>query len=192
MKKLCILILALAMVLSVTTVGAVAETKTITLGNDVIANTTPFGNVEVNQRYKLAAGMVVTVLGEYDGWLVVKYSDEFGSLFVETGEHKLGTGTQIPTAPDKIPTAPGNADNTTGKVIRGVVGDGWQVWSRFKPEMDPDNPGDEILHQGDVVEIIGDTIMDEDGNEYYPIRVKKGDYYVPRYVTAKYIDIILE
>lgn len=189
MKKLCILILTLSMILlSMTMVTAVAETKTITLGNDTIANTTPFGNVPVNQRYQLFKGMVLTVIGEYDGWMIVKYGDEFGSLFIETGEHKLGTGTQIPTAP-------GTATNPTEKITVGVVGEGWQVWARYEPKSvfeEGEEKGDVILHAGDVVEINGDIVEDEQGNEYYPIRMKKGDIYVQRYVTAKYIDIPIE
>ena len=52
--------------------------------------------------------------------------------------------------------------------------------------------GDKILHGGDEVEINGDIVTDEQGNRYYPIRMKKGDIYVQRYVTAKYIDIPIE
>lgn len=185
MKMLCVLILAMVMLLAVMGT-AIAESKTITLGNDVTVNTTPFVNSTLNRKYTLFAGMVVTVEGEYDGWTVIHYTDEFGTLYIETGEHKLA-GTAV-----QIPTAPGTTGTTTGKIIRGVVGEGWQVWARYEPKKDPDNPGDRILHQGDVVEIIGDVITDEEGNEFYPIRVKNGEYYVPRYVTAKYIDIILE
>lgn len=190
MKKLCILILTLAMFLSMTTVDAVAETKTITLGNDTIANTTPFGNnVAVNQRYQLFAGMVLTVIGEYDGWMVVKYGDEFGALFIETGEHKM-TGTTA-----QIPAAPGMTNNTNEKITIGVVGEGWQVWSRYEPKSvfeEGESKGDKILHAGDEVEINGEIVTDDQGNEYYPIRMKKGEIYVQRYVTAKYIDIPIE
>ena len=117
MKKLTVLIVTLAMLFTLTV--ACAETKTITLGNDTIANTTPFGNCPVNQQYQLFKGMVLTVVGEYDGWLVVKYGDDFGSLFIETGSHNMsGATVQIPTA--------------TG-ITRGVVGEGWQVWARSGP-----------------------------------------------------------
>ena len=190
MKKLCILIMALVMMFSMMYTAS-AETKTITLGNDTIANTTPFGNVSVNQRYQLFKGMVLTVIGEYDGWMIVKYGDEFGALFIETGEHKLGTGTQIPTAPGQIPSAPGSNE----KITIGIVGEGWQVWARYEPKSvfeEGEAKGDKILHAGDEVEINGEIVTDDQGNEYYPIRMKKGDIYVQRYVTAKYIDIPIE
>ncbi|MBO5179514.1 MAG: hypothetical protein J6B87_04120 [Clostridia bacterium] len=193
MKKLCILIVALVMMFSVLCTAS-AESKTITLGNDTVANTTPFGNVSVNQRYQLFAGMVVTVIGEYDGWLVVKYGDEFGALFIETGEHNLGTGTQIPNAPGQIPSVPGS-NVSTDKITIGIVGEGWQVWARYEPKSvfdEGESKGDKILHAGDEVEINGEIVEDEQGNEYYPIRMKKGDIYVQRYVTAKYIDIPIE
>ena len=61
MKKFCVLILMVLFLFASFT--ASAENKTITLGEDVIANTTPFGNVVVNQQYKLPAGIVVTVVG---------------------------------------------------------------------------------------------------------------------------------
>lgn len=187
MKKLVILILTLVMVFSVTT--AFAETKTVTLGEDVIVNTTPFGNVPQNKQYKLFAGMVVTIEGEYDGWTIIHYSDEFGTLFIETGEHKL-TGTAA-----QIPIAPGASTNNNEKITRGIVGEGWQVWARYEPKSvfeEGESKGDKILHAGDEVEINGEIVEDEQGNEYYPIRMKKGDVYVQRYVTAKYIDIPIE
>lgn len=186
MKKLCVLILTLVMAMTLTV--ACAETKTITLGNDTIANTTPFGNVEVNQRYQLFKGMVLTVIGEYDGWMVVKYGNEFGTLFIEVGEHKLATGTQIPTVP-------GTTGSANEKIIKGVVGEGWQVWARYEPKSvfeEGEEKGDKILHAGDEVEINGKIVTDEQGNEYYPIRMKKGEHYVQRYVTAKYIDIPID
>ncbi|MBR4110995.1 MAG: hypothetical protein IKK43_04845 [Clostridia bacterium] len=188
MKKLCVLILAMVMLLAVMGT-AIAESKTITLGNDVTVNTTPFVNNPLNRQYTLFAGMIVTIEGEYDGWTIIHYSNEFGTLFIETGEHKLtGTATQIPTAP-------GTTGTTTEKIIRGVVAEGWQVWARFEPRSvfdEDDERGDKILHAGDEVEINGEIVEDEQGNEYYPIRLKKGDIYVQRYVTAKYIDIPIE
>lgn len=186
MKKLSILILALLLACC-TVCMATAETKTVTLGNDTVANTTPFGNVSVNQQYQLYKGMVLTVIGEYDGWMVVKYNNEFGTLFIETGSHS-STNAQIPTAP-----ASKNYDNIT----YGVVGEKWQVWARYEPKSvfeEGEEKGDRILHAGDKVEINGEIVTDEQGNEYYPIRIESmtENGYVQRYVTAKYIDVLID
>lgn len=168
-----------------------ATAETITLGNDVIANTTPFGDVAINRQYQLYKGMTVTLLGEYDGWTIIKYQnefgiDEFGSLFIETGEHgNTGTGTNL------VPVEMGN------EIKYGVVGAGWQVWARYEPKAifdDGESKGDRILHAGDKIEINGEIVKDEQGNEYYPIRIedRTGTGYVQRYVSAKYIDILID
>lgn len=186
MKKLNVLILVVLLVWS-TVCTATAETKTITLGNDTIANTTPFGDVAVNQQYQLYKGMVLTVIGEYDGWMVVKYNNEFGTLFIETGMHSV-TNVQIPTAP---------TEKTDDGIRYGVVGEKWQVWARYEPKSvfeEGEEEGDRILHAGDKVMINGDIVTDEQGNKYYPIRIESltNDGYVQRYVTAKYIDILID
>lgn len=184
MKKFCILILTVMILFATST--AFAESNTITLGNDVIVNTTPFGNVPVNQQYKLFAGMVVTVIGEYDGWTVIHYGDEFGVLFMETGAHS-----QKPSV--SIPTVPGTESNEV--IAYGIVGEGYRVWARYEPRSvfeEGEEKGDEILYAGDVIEIVGNLVTDDQGNKYYPIRVKRNGYYVKRYVTAKYIDLPLE
>ncbi len=185
MKKFVCLLMVCLTLFTIST-AAFAET-TITLGNDVIANTTPFGNaVSFNKQYKLFKGMVVEVLGEHDGWTVIRYNDEYGTLYLETGTHNYSFTPQVPTGPSSVVSNPAK---------KGVVGEGWQVWARYEPKSvfeEGEAKGDVILHSGDIVEINGDIVTDEQGNEYYPIRMLKDGYYVQRYVTAKYIDIPIE
>ena len=70
------------------------------------------------------------------------------------------------------------------------------MWARYEPRSqyeDGEEKGDVILHEGDVVEINGASVYDEQGNKYYPIRMlNRNGYYVQRYVTARYIDIIVD
>ena len=127
------------------------------------------------------------MVGEYDGWTVVRYANEFGVLFIETGVHSQSSSTSIPSVPGMV--------ESNEVVARGIVGEGYRVWARYEPKSvfdEGEEKGDEILYAGDVVEIIGKIVTDEQGNDYYPIRVKRNGYYVKRFVTAKYIDIPIE
>lgn len=167
---------------------SVAVAEKVTLSNDVVVNTTPFGaSHPLNRQYQLFAGMVIDVDGQYDGWTIIHYNDEFGTLYIETGTH----GTKQPTS----------IQNDGQTVVRkGIIGNGYSVWVRYEPKSvfeKGESKGDVILHGGDVVEIVGDIVYDEQGNGYYPIRFVKedkqnGKYYVLRYVTAKYVNLPIE
>lgn len=178
----------LVMVTLIVCASATAFAYTEKLDHDTVVETTPFGaTFPGNHHYLLYAGTEVEVVGWYNEYevihLITDGNTEYGTLYIRYAE---GAGDDYCN----------NDYNENGKIVKGVVGDGWQVWARYEPRSqyeDGEEKGDVILHEGDVVEINGDSVYDEQGNKYYPIRMlNKNGYYVQRYVTAKYIDIIVD
>lgn len=195
MKKFLTWILTILLVLSMFQIAS-AESQVYTLGNDVVVNTTPFVDADINKRYILHAGTVVTIVGEYNGWKVINYGDEYGTLFIETGNHNCLCNSDTVL----VPIEDANAESVLVPIedvdsefvaVRGVI-NAKSVWARYEPKnifADGEDKGDLILHRGDEVEIVGEIVVDEEGNKYYPIKIEKDGYCVRRYVTAKYVDI---
>lgn len=184
MKRFLTIVMVVILMVCVN-VTAFAYTEKIT--QDTVVETTPFGPAFAdNAHYLLYAGTEIEVLGWYNEYKVIRLITngvrEYGTLYIRYDE--------------RTDNYCDNDYNENGKIVKGVVGDGWQVWARYEPRSqyeDGEEKGDVILHEGDVVEINGASVYDEQGNKYYPIRMlNRNGYYVQRYVTARYIDIIVD
>lgn len=187
MKRFLVCVLVMVILMGVT---MEASAYVEVLSENVVVDTTPFGaDFPQNLQYILYAGMQVDVLGWSNGFKVIRLmsngSPEYGTLYIREDDYN-----------EECKDYCNNDYNEDGKIVKGIVTGNNRVWARYEPRSEyekNEEKGDVVFHGGDILEINGASVYDEQGNKYYPIRMLNSNgYYVQRYVTAKYVDIILD